>query len=307
MGNEQTQFSELDFEKTSPREFHQICMHGLPFAKVSTIIYSTKLFLINDFALKYDQDTYTRNYYNSTYISNDKTKNIKITRFGIEFFDIYNRQFKIFKIDSLTIEDILKRNKRENTITYFSEKQYASIKDENKFFHIRKNLDEIWQNKKNLKMKKIKSFRPYDIRLIKDENEENLIVYIDGNANVVVNECIPLIISDFEIVVKTRESVIIFPYGEKVLIHDFFHPLKDFIPLGKKIKIHCKNGEFLFDKNFIKFLESEFLNNQLENENEIFIPLFNNDEINVENLIFLDYIGSGIMEKCKKYLSFLNL
>lgn len=53
----------------------------------------------------------------------------------------------------------------------------------------------------------------------------------------------------------------------------------------------------------IKCLDSDFLNSQFENGDEIYLPEYKG-KIDLE---FLDYIGSGIFHEYKKYLKFLKL
>ena len=124
-------------------------------------------------------------------------------------------------------------------------------------------------------------------------------------------KCFLVKFTSYEIVLKFKNFLIIYSPDQEMTYFNckrFISPEKNYIPSTEKVNIVCKNQEKIqIEKSFIQLLKSDFLNSQLENGDEIHIPLFESKDINISNFEFLNYIGSGIIQKCKEYINFSKI
>lgn len=67
---------------------------------------------------------------------------------------------------------------------------------------------------------------------------------------------------------------------------------------GEEILVHFKNESCNMNKSFLESFQSNFINQQMENSSEVFIPIFNRQDFSHFNLEILNYLDSKIFEKC---------
>lgn len=314
MGNK---YSEpIDYPRVSLRTFHEIVMGKQKFRRVSIKIhefemklYSLKIIIGKDNVKFKIVNEYKRN----------KSRRIF---FAKNYFIINDENSprvnsKIFKIPSLTKEQILKQKPKKDFLIenfcHIDSKFCLNLYHENRHYFEKKDCELLrkWCFEENFSIVFNDCKQNYKFLLLVCNNIFLIIYHESTKYYHFIKECRVISGTEYELILKSKNHLIIHSYFREktyISIHKISKPTENYIPSVEKVTVVCKNEKRItLDKSFIRFLKSDFLNSQMENGDEIFIPSFNEKDINVSNLKFLDYIGSGIYQDCEEYINFCAL
>lgn len=304
-----------NLENVLIRTFHEVICNDKPFSKVKVNVADIELNLVNKNIIIVKRGIF----YKTFRRKNDGTQ----FNFGNEYISIRNSNFIIddgvfttsIPIPKIKIGEIL--HQKHAMLPHIGiENNYDDVKALYKIFHSF-NSDEwtkhLTQRLFEFKSRTIKYDKYYT--LIENptlEKYKHAILYKNiknDRQYILVGDLILFTRYEFALESDTKITIChLTEETEKIETITFSNPEDKYIPGEETIIVNCQNNEkFKIDKNLIKFLDSEFLNNQLENENEISLPIFTKEEINCQNLVFLDYIDSKLYGDFKNYQAFLAL